>query len=286
LTYREQTRSFRTLGPEMQPEPISNECTLCGGACHDERVLVNGESLHESCYANLLKEAEQARTAAGFYAARSAEIVRELARADSIGAKFRSWLSGRAIDKEALRNEQQSALARSNEHRYTQQSLEYALSELYDYWPTYPPDWDLRRRKLVEARGRSCSRCGRQKGDMHAHHRVPVSKGGHHKPDNLELLCSKCHSRRHGGADFSGPFEHDLEDSGFAERLRLIQTAMTTGRCISFRYRKFTGERSTRTIRPYELKQVGQSLCVRGLCYLRNDARIFAIKRMSNVQLD
>lgn len=67
----------------------------------------------------------------------------------------------------------------------------------------YPPDWDSRRRQVYRRDNHTCQRCGANGGpygdtELHAHHQVPVSKGGSHAMSNLETVCKSCHERIHG----------------------------------------------------------------------------------------
>ncbi|MBN8411128.1 HNH endonuclease [Halomonas litopenaei] len=80
-----------------------------------------------------------------------------------------------------------------------------ALSSIYDYFLSYPPDWDERRQVLIDINGRACSHCG-TRSNLHVHHVKPLSKGGSNELSNLIILCEKCHSGVHGGRDFSGKF--------------------------------------------------------------------------------
>ena len=44
---------------------------------------------------------------------------------------------------------------------------------------------------------------------MHAHHIVPVSKGGTHKPSNLKTLCKRCHDSVHQRNTFAPTWSGD-----------------------------------------------------------------------------
>lgn len=59
---------------------------------------------------------------------------------------------------------------------------------------------------------------------------------------------------------------------------------------IKFNYSKSAqfdgGVQSLRTIRPEELKMVGNSLCVGGHCYMRNESRTFTVARIENLVLN
>jgi len=56
---------------------------------------------------------------------------------------------------------------------------------------------------------------------------------------------------------------------------------------VKFDYQKSVqfdnGERSLRTIKPIEFKTIGNSLCVVGFCYMRNENRTFNVERISNL---
>ena len=75
----------------------------------------------------------------------------------------------------------------------------------------YPADWDQRRKKVYQRDGYQCQRCGVSgNAELHAHHKVPKSKGGSHRLSNLTTLCSDCHSQVHhhavGGNTSSGGY--------------------------------------------------------------------------------
>ncbi|MGH0035335.1 MAG: HNH endonuclease [Myxococcota bacterium] len=85
----------------------------------------------------------------------------------------------------------------------------------------YPPDWQVRRAMVYDRAEGTCERCGKPAGkyigdlshaedlggswtrgisviqDAHVHHKVPISKGGNHSLNNLELLHEWCHDFRH-----------------------------------------------------------------------------------------
>lgn len=66
----------------------------------------------------------------------------------------------------------------------------------------YPDDWKHRKRKTFHSDNWTCQGCGRAGGpkgnaELHAHHKLPKSKGGSHHLDNLTTLCDKCHAEYH-----------------------------------------------------------------------------------------
>lgn len=64
----------------------------------------------------------------------------------------------------------------------------------------YPRNWDSLRRHVYTRDRHRCQSCGRKgsrKVRLHAHHIIPLSRGGTNTLDNLTTLCSECHRRVH-----------------------------------------------------------------------------------------
>jgi hypothetical protein len=65
----------------------------------------------------------------------------------------------------------------------------------------YPPDWELRRRKVLERDNYCCTECGwpngykRKARELHIHHIIPLSQGGDNSIENLATLCHICHKK-------------------------------------------------------------------------------------------
>lgn len=79
------------------------------------------------------------------------------------------------------------------------------------------------------------------------------------------------------------------EDS--IEQIReAIDVALSMNYLIQFKYQKLTvfnkGEFSLRTIKPYTFEQIGQSLCVKGYCYLRAADITFSLERITELIID
>ena len=67
-----------------------------------------------------------------------------------------------------------------------------------------PPDWQDRRRIILNRDGHRCQRCGAKslpsnEVALDVHHVRPRSRGGTHALENLEPLCQQCHAKRHPG---------------------------------------------------------------------------------------
>lgn len=62
--------------------------------------------------------------------------------------------------------------------------------------------WDSLRRQVYKRDGYTCANCGAKGGgdestELHAHHIVPVSRGGTNVLTNLKTLCRDCHEKVH-----------------------------------------------------------------------------------------
>jgi len=74
----------------------------------------------------------------------------------------------------------------------------------YDDHPSteYPPDWQARRKKVLERDGYACKSCSVESTRVDdvrfdVDHVVPKSDGGSHALDNLQTLCPSCHADKH-----------------------------------------------------------------------------------------
>jgi hypothetical protein len=70
----------------------------------------------------------------------------------------------------------------------------------------YPSDWNSRRKEVYSRDNYECQNCGVKGGpvgdaELHAHHVVPISKGGVHDLSNLKTMCEVCHDAIHGSSD-------------------------------------------------------------------------------------
>jgi len=66
----------------------------------------------------------------------------------------------------------------------------------------YPPDWDARRRRVLERDANRCQSCGVRNTRvddvwLEVDHVVPKADGGGHGLDNLQALCPRCHAEKH-----------------------------------------------------------------------------------------
>ena len=76
----------------------------------------------------------------------------------------------------------------------------------------------------------------RDENSLHLYHIKPLSKGGDNNISNLRLLCENCHSRVHGGRNFSGVL--DQTETAFSKRVANIRYAIDNDKDIQFGYKK------------------------------------------------
>lgn len=165
--------------------------------------------------------------------------------------------------------------------------IDTTMKYIYDFMVTYPPDWKERVRELKEMSLENCAQCGSHSA-LHAHHKIPLSRGGSNRLDNLILLCESCHKGRHNVKHFS----NNTSLLAIDDRIKAVNYAISSKSNIEFLYKKPTdAQYSKRIVTPYRLKKVnhentnGFTLCVEGFCHKRQEPRTFALKRMKNLKL-
>lgn len=67
--------------------------------------------------------------------------------------------------------------------------------------------------------------------------------------------------------------------------LEMIKTALREHKLLCFEYTAHHGNRTLRTVEPYQLVWKGSHWYVQGYCYFRNDYRLFKLSRMSKLQM-
>ncbi len=68
--------------------------------------------------------------------------------------------------------------------------------------------------------------------------------------------------------------------------LEIIKTALQESRLLSFEYVAHRGNKTTRTVEPYQLVLKNSYWYFQGYCYKRNDFRLFRLSRISNLQIE
>ncbi len=293
---------------------LSNKvCILCLNDCMNEEVLSNGWIYHGSCYEAELSHMEKIR-AISDNNNHIFSIINDIVRENEtlkvqfvttertiqkinnpiyklINAVFgKVTVENETIKLKNIKNKIESNIAKIDGLKMEIKDLcgsdllnllsNPKLTMLYDYWLSRPPDWDARRDSLLMLNP-ACEACD-SPSNLHIHHIIPISKGGSHREDNLMVLCEECHSSQHGGKEFT--YKERVSKSSFVKKLDVIKDAIRNEQDIQFVYKKYGGETTNRKIKPIELKKFN-NLCVRGYCYMRNDERSFAIKKMSKVKI-
>lgn len=285
----------------------SRDCQVCELACTKQGVLSDGSVYHVSCYESLVslkeelsgpgpQEQEQARerlrrdlAVLRRKEAKSQRLVRRAKRFfnSSTGVKLIAEIEDTAERLQARTLEAAEARHSFDQRRVTQLPRVQALLEsLYDRWPTYPPDWSTRA-ALIRNPGNTCSECEGPDG-FHVHHRIPISRGGTHRPTNLTAICEPCHAKAHGGRKFGSHNWRSGPESGsfFGDRVAILEAAIADEACVRFSYVNFDKQASTRTFRPASFLTMGRndSLIVKGYCYKRLEERAFRVSRMRAVR--
>ena len=67
--------------------------------------------------------------------------------------------------------------------------------------------------------------------------------------------------------------------------LEMIKTALQESKLLSFEYVAHHGNKSTRTVEPYQLVLKSSHWYLQGYCHKRNDFRLFRLSRISNLQM-
>ena len=261
----------------------ADSCVICGQPAGEERnVLVNGTMYHGRCLAKLVASVETRVERVGQLESKKCSIQEEISKSRSLLSRLLLFFGAGNPPRADANQELRRVDAAISAIRARLERLSLVLGRVYDYWPTYPPDWEERRQAKLSEQP-FCEVCGRSMS-LNVHHQLRIGSGGNHTEANLVVLCRACHEDRHGGRPFR--YSGEAEESHFSRRLALIRDAIQKTQCVHFSYSKYYGEKSVRTIRPTRLELVGrsQSLCVHGWCYLRNAERVFAIKRMRRVR--
>lgn len=264
-------------------------CRICRGVVPEGIHLSDGGMIHESCLESI--QGKELEIKNEIYAQQEIlnRLKGEIERREGLIFKILSIFSKPDVDIVDIEKKIQTIKKNIEQLSSSFVSLQANSATLYDYFLTYPPDWEERRRQVVERDGDQCSKCGNW-SHLHLHHITPLSKGGSNKIINLKMLCENCHSKDHCGRDFSGEF--NSSETAFSKRVANIRYAIANGKRINFGYRKLEEiNHKQRTITPAELINVdhhrdgGSTLCVRGYCELRKTERTFALKRMRGLKV-
>ena len=264
-------------------------CKICKESVFDGIHLSDGKMIHETCFESLQAKEQEIKNEIYAQQEIMSRLRLEIERHNGLIFKFISIFSKASSDLADI--EREVTITQENIKKLSSGlvSLKAKAARIYDYFLTYPPDWEERRKQVVERDSDQCSECGNW-NHLHLHHITPLSKGGNNKIVNLKLLCENCHSKKHGGRNFSGEFNNT--ETAFSKRVANIRYALENSRRIKFGYKKPTDKgHKLRIVKPAELINIahyrdsGSTLCVRGYCELRKAERTFALKRMRGLKV-
>lgn len=95
----------------------------------------------------------------------------------------------------------------------------------------YPSNWNSLRKEIYKRDNYTCKNCGNKGGprgnaELHAHHGVPLSKGGSNKKSNLHTYCDQCHKAIHG--DSTAPTSDETIRQGTIDPTVIIPLQLET----------------------------------------------------------
>ncbi|MBN2415247.1 HNH endonuclease [bacterium] len=263
-------------------------CIICGLTCNTAQVLTNGKVYHRNCYEKVLHCLDKADSKIAECKREIYNLQQKIRAEETIRAKMSQFFSGHQSKRPVYEKKIKRLQLYLNDVTRKRDRLEVKqkkkLTYIYNYYPTQPPDWEIRRTLILERDNNTCQRCSADnyQSTLHVHHKIPLGRGGHNTIDNLVILCEACHQRAHGVRKFS---ERESKETYFSQNLKILNKAITEELLVYFHYQKYEGEKSLRTIAPYAFEKIGRSLCVKGFCYLRDENRTFAIRRMTGLKI-
>jgi hypothetical protein len=261
-------------------------CLLCSQTATQGFSLANGRILHSKCFQRLTSDYSNSEHQASAARAEFARVRSELISQSGFLQKAVSFLGG-GMNREQLRVHLNVCEEKMKVAERAFSLIQAQATPIFDVFLDYPPDWKSRRER-VWARDGSCVACG-SSWNLQVHHVTPLSRGGSNRIENLRLLCETCHKVEHGGKEFSSV--HSTKPLAFAERIQVIESAISAGRDVEFLYRKPTDSaKRSRRVTPHELVEMdhkhdeGITLCLQGYCHSRKAIRVFALKRMTGIR--
>ena len=168
-------------------------------------------------------------------------------------------------------------------------SIYKILKPLFDYWPTYPPDWKERCNKILKQKS-YCEARGEHFGALHVHHAKPLSLGGSNKANNLKVFCERHHLGEHRVQNFEDEGEADDKEKDtisdkrvFNRKVLIINQAIKHKGKVFIHYQNKYGERTERTIEPFNVYRVYHRIYVEAYCHLRSENRTFRVSRILSI---
>lgn len=146
-------------------------------------------------------------------------------------------------------------------------------------------DFTFFKEELIEKNGAYCEMCGQTDVPLQVDHIVPISKGGLNEISNMQLLCYKCHMKKHN---------YYFDELGSSNRkvpknYELLNWAYRTNSKIEIKYKKYDGIITKRIVRPitgvyYKKYWEKGAYYIIAFCYLRNENREFRVSRIEYIK--
>lgn len=264
-------------------------CTICAQSTNaGDKVLLNGETVHMACLDVLNSNKTSFDEQIKLLEINIELVEKELSDHQRLTRRISNMFNSRVSENLSnMKSNHAKDLKLLNSLRDKRKTIlekrPEDLFNIYSYWMKRPPDWEFRRKVMVKNMP-YCNACGEKNQMLHVHHLKPISEGGNHTFENLEVLCEFCHSQEHGGRRFT--YNENKKVKGRFERItELLWYAIENGLAVKMTYVKINQERTTRVIHPENIfeHEISRNLCVEGYCSLRQDNRVFAIKRIKKL---
>lgn len=240
------------------------------------------------------------------------QLQQELIKATSVIHKIISFFTGsenreaNAIEEELLRckttynniintikissEQEEETLKKLGDAILKREPIYKTLELLFDYWPTYPPDWDERCAEILQKKSH-CEAGGEHHGVLHVHHIKPLSLGGSNKTSNLKVFCERHHLKEHKVSKFED--EGEENETGiditpnkrvFNRKILMLNKAIKHKEKIFMHYQNKYGERTKRTIEPFNVYKLYNRIYVEAYCHLRCENRTFRVSRILSLE--
>lgn len=265
----------------------NNSCFICKKPVHENNILLDGRKYHYNCiewlksdqthYDREIEETQQ-----------KINSKRNYKYTILSSRTFFQKLFGQIPDSIALIEKDIEKILEELEKLKKRKELvlderDKFLTEIYDYWPRRPPDWVSRSTALRYSYG-YCQHCGAIKtynNPLQVHHIIPVSQGGSHKIDNLEVICLRCHKKKHK-FDIEGKTSN--KPNRIDKNLVLINESINNNEYLSFKHRLFEKNYDQHIVKVIEVYHEGVPR-IKTYCYLSDFERHFRVDKLSRIKL-
>lgn len=263
-------------------------CVFCNIACEIGIELSDGNIIHNSCYDNNVKRLEYLKETIKKKRTEAELAQKEYYDENDFVSDIFRFFSGK---QKKYTHDPWPEMKRNIDLMENEiKALEEKVTYVHDFMLQYPPDWKERRERLRECDEYKCVYCG-DRCRLQMHHITPLSKGGSNKLNNLEFVCVSCHAKLHNKEEDSF-LDRRYGKLQIQKNIDFLTQAINMGDTVQFYYKKKTDQVHIKRIfkpekftKAYHVKNPQEfTLCIEGFCYLRNDTRIFAVKKIRNLE--